>query len=232
MPRIRVVGNGEPTLHPEFSAMISELGKACGYVQVVTNGQLLNQRVIDAMLRAPVRLIEVSVNSNSAEGYAASRVGGSLSRLLSNLTLLRNRRDALRAPALVNIRVMIRPSEETVQKSIAEFWKPYADTVMTQYLHDYTHGNDPDVFRHVQMEGIVPRCSLPEKAMIVHYTGRVPVCELSQQQTGIPEGLIAGDISEQTLEEIWNSDTFVQYRRGHRERRPELLPICRGCVSG
>jgi len=98
--------------------------------------------------------------------------------------------------------------------------------------NDYTHGNDPDVFPHRQKVGMVPRCAIPEKHMIMHYNGRVPLCELSQQQTSIPEGLIVGDIHDNSLRDIWNAPLFRQYRQGHRKRLDALTPICRGCIGG
>ena len=35
--RVRAVGNGEPTLHPEFPNMISELSKSTKYTELKTN---------------------------------------------------------------------------------------------------------------------------------------------------------------------------------------------------
>jgi MoaA/NifB/PqqE/SkfB family radical SAM enzyme len=104
--------------------------------------------------------------------------------------------------------------------------------VIPQYLHDYTKGAYADVFTHQQSGGQIPRCSIPSKAMIVHWNGTVPLCELSQRQTGMPYGLIVGDVHTSTLREIWNSPVFRQYREGHRKRDGSLTPICRGCVGG
>jgi MoaA/NifB/PqqE/SkfB family radical SAM enzyme len=230
--RVRVVGNGEPTLHPRFCEMIRELGASCRYLNLVSNGQRLDQAKARAILEAPVRLLEISTDSDSKHAYERSRVRGSFEVLLENLEMLRKLKRDLKSPTLINIRTMIRPSEKEREAEIVKFWRRRADVAMPQYLHDYTRGNDADVFSHVQKQGLIPRCSLPTKAMCVHWNGRVPICELSQQQTGIPEGVIAGDIHKQCLAEIWNSPLFVQYRAGHRTRRTDLTPICRGCVGG
>jgi sulfatase maturation enzyme AslB (radical SAM superfamily) len=50
VPRIRVVGNGEPTLHPRFKPMILELGKVSKYLAMVTNAQRLNEELARAIL--------------------------------------------------------------------------------------------------------------------------------------------------------------------------------------
>src|SRR2546423_6980087 len=232
LKRVRVVGNGESSLHPKFCEMIRELGRACTYLTMVTNGQRLRDNTMRAILEAPVRLLEISADSDEKDGYEHIRIGGKFERLLSNLSRLRELKQELGAPTLVNIRAMIRPSQLPRQAEILKFWSSYADTVIPQYLHDYTQGVFPDAFPHRQDEGLIPRCSLPSKAMIVHYNGTVPLCELSQRQTGMPDGLIVGDIHKTTLKEIWNSPLFRQYREGHRKRDGVLTPICKGCVGG
>jgi MoaA/NifB/PqqE/SkfB family radical SAM enzyme len=232
VPRVRVVGNGEATLHPLFCEMIRALAHSCRYLNLVTNAQRLDERMARAILQAPVRLLEISADSDSKHQYERSRVRGNFDTLITNLEMLRKLKKELKSPTLINVRVMMRPSEIKRQHELITFWRRRADVAMPQYLHDYTRGNDADVFVHVQKVGLIPRCSLPTNAMFVHWNGRVPICELSQQQTGIPEGIIAGDIHKQSLREIWNSPLFIQYRTGHRSRRAELTPICRGCVGG
>ena len=233
LPRVRVVGNGEATLHPRFCEMIRALAGSCRYLNLVTNGQCLDERMARTILEAPVRLLEISADSDSKQEYERSRVRGNFECLLANLKMLQKLKRELQSPTLINVRAMIRPSEYSREPGIIRFWARHADVAMPQYLHDYTRGNDADVFMHDQKrKGTIPRCSLPTKAMIVHWNGRVPICEMSQQQTGIPEGVIAGDIHEQSLREIWNSALFVQYRAGHRNRKPELTPICSGCLGG
>jgi hypothetical protein len=42
----------------------------------------------------------------------------------------------MNAPALINVRAMIHPSERGNESNILEFWKPFGDTVIPQYLED------------------------------------------------------------------------------------------------
>lgn len=134
--RVRIVGNGEATLHPRFNEMIRRLAQACEYLTIVTNGQRLDLETITNMLLAPVRLIEVSVDSNCKDQYERMRVGGSFDKLLTNLVLLKQTRNKMNAPALINVRAMIHPSERVNESNILEFWRPFGDTVIPQYLED------------------------------------------------------------------------------------------------
>ena len=118
VPRVRIVGNGEPTLHPEFATMVNTLAQSCRYLQLVTNGQRLTEKLIAAILSAPVRLLEISADSDNKEGYESSRKGGNFETLLANLARLKRMKRDLRAPTLVNIRAMISPSQRARQQEI------------------------------------------------------------------------------------------------------------------
>jgi MoaA/NifB/PqqE/SkfB family radical SAM enzyme len=230
--RVRVVGNGESTLHPRFGEMIRELAGVCPYLTMVSNGQRWTEKTMRAILEAPVRLLEISADSDEKIGYENARIGGKFERLLTNLIRLKELKQELGAPTLVNIRAMIRPTLLARETEILAFWSAYGDSVIPQYVHDYTKGAFSDVFQHQQDGGLIPHCSIPSKAMIVHWNGKVPLCEFSQRQTGMPDGLIVGDVHTTTLREIWNSPLFLQYRAGHRKRDESLTPICRGCIGG
>jgi len=76
--RVRVVGNGEPTLHPEFPSMIRELSKSTRYTELKTNWQYVNDKSMKAILKSNIDVIRISVDSNRKELYESLRVGGTL----------------------------------------------------------------------------------------------------------------------------------------------------------
>jgi MoaA/NifB/PqqE/SkfB family radical SAM enzyme len=231
--RVRIVGDGEALLHPRFNDMIGRLARACRYLTIVTNGQRLNLETITNMLRAPLRLIEVSVDSNCKENYEKMRIGGSFDRLLANLVLLKQTRNKMKAPALINIRAMIHPSERASESDILEFWRPFGDTVIAQYLHDgrAREVSTDTLFVHSSPDRY-PHCTVPLKTMSVMWNGKVPLCDFSEKQTGNPEGLVLGNIADDTLQDLWNHKIIRQYRQGHRDRDIGRIPICQNCVGG
>jgi pyruvate-formate lyase-activating enzyme len=231
--RVRFVGNGEPTLHPQFPRFAREMAQATPFLSIVTNCQRLPEDTLDALLDAPFRLIEVSVDGADPESYESSRRGGSFDRLLQNLRRLKAARDDRRAPALINLRLMLRPSQRQRERQLEIFWQPYGDAVMRQYvIRRRELDGDADVYQNVQRaDETVPRCALPFKSLDITWTGLVPLCHYSAAQIGEP-GLIVGDINKATVEEIWNGTIMSEYRRGHRQRDSRATPICRGCSAG
>ena len=231
--RVRVIGNGEPTLHPDFTRFVSELARSTRYVSVLTNGQWRSEEVFYAMLNAPVDLIEISVDGMTEEDYEKSRIGGCFNKLLRNLRQLQGAKRELRASSLINIRLMLRPSQRAVEKQLITYWREYADAVMPQYVLKRPQLNyDEDVYIGFHLDAqTYPKCSLPFKDLGVNWNGEVPLCAGSATQIG-PPGLILGTINHHSLRELWNSQIMRQYRAGHRDRQLEKIPICKGCAVG
>jgi MoaA/NifB/PqqE/SkfB family radical SAM enzyme len=223
---LRLIGGGEPLLHPQFARWAPQLRGLASLVTLTTNGQRLTPTNSAAALQA-LDVIEVSVASDNAAGFARSRTGGNFEELLDNLTRLRRSRDQMRSATAIHIRVMLRPSEQPTLDRLLAFWRRYGDVVSTQRLQDYfdEHG---DVFVRGQVEEHPP-CVLPFRALGVGWDGGVPLCRVSAFQCGTPDGLVLGNIHRATLAEIWQSAVLRQYRDGHRHRIPSLMPVCRNC---
>lgn len=229
--RVRVVGGGEPTLHPRFDRFIPELAQVTRYLSVLSNGQWRNPgSVVSTMLSAPVRMIEVSVEGTEKERYEGSSQRGSFERLLANLALLKEERDRRKARVLINLRIMVRPSDRGREGRLKSFWKKYCDTVMLQRLVEVkTLDRVDDLFKPAQfVDESYPVCSIPFKEIGINWNGDVPLCFNSLAQYG-PPGYIVGNVNTDNLGDIWNGEVLKQYRRAHRKRIKELMPICKGC---
>jgi len=230
--RVRVVGNGEPTLHPKFPRFVSELARSVRFLSLVTNGQWRSEEIPYVMLKAPVDLIEISVDAGDKERYETSRIGGKFDKLLHNFRLLQKARKELHPATLINIRLMLRPSQRTEEKQLTAYWRAYADTVMPQYIFkrkdvDYSE----DIYLPIHQETQeYPKCTVPFKMLDINWNGDIPLCSESARQIG-PPGLILGNINECTLKEIWYSQIMRQYRNGHRNRKLYQIPICKGCIG-
>ena len=229
--RVRVVGGGEPTLHPEFELLLRDVTSSTKYASVLSNGQWRDpRRVIHSLLAARVNLIEVSVEGTTKRAYEQSSKRGSFTRLLTNLSQLRKERDKARSRSHINLRVMVRPSDRGKEPGLRAFWKPYCDSMVFQRLIQFNglEGVE-DLFKPVQKgQQKYPNCSSPSKSMLVNWDGNIPLCCYSAAQCG-PQDFILGNINEDSLLDIWNGDILRTYRQAHRERVPDEMPICMGC---
>jgi MoaA/NifB/PqqE/SkfB family radical SAM enzyme len=226
--KVKLVGNGEPTIHPKFSEMIPQLVKAARFVTLTTNALALNETIIESILAAPVDVLHISVDGGTREEYERSRVGGKFDKLLQNLGLLRQMKRDRRAKTLVNVRVMLRPSQRSQEGALRQFWSLLSDVVSQQYVMDFT-GSDTDVYPSADDHDACPRCTLPFKILDVRWNGDVPLCSYSQFQTGDKIGLLLGNLNQVSLAEMWNGERIKAYRAAQRQRNAAQMPVCKGC---
>jgi MoaA/NifB/PqqE/SkfB family radical SAM enzyme len=227
--RVTVVGNGESSLHPQFADFFMRLSKSVKYLSMVTNGQWIRPGIAEALLKT-TDMIEISVDPGGKEVYEASRPNASYEKLITNLLELKRLKKELGSKSLVNIRLMIKAGEEHRVPEFKAFWKQYCDIVMVQYLiHIKGTEESSQVSKSVySKEGTYPKCAMPFKHIEIRWKGDVLLCHYSQIQIGQP-GLVAGDINENRLLEIWNGKVMTQYRKAHRTRNFEEMPVCKGC---
>jgi MoaA/NifB/PqqE/SkfB family radical SAM enzyme len=223
---VGLCGNGEPTLHPKFSDYVRQLAAVTNFLSLTTNWQRVDEQIVYNVLKAPVRLLNISVDGGNKEDYESMRIGGSFERLLQNLTLLNKLKKEMGAPTLVNIRLMLGTAQSKDEHQLLKFWRSHGDVVSKQYILNFDQGPSGSYGYDTESRA---RCTLPFKILDVNWNGNVPLCTYSRRQTGNPDGLVIGNINHSTLSQIWNGQIIKQYRDGHRFRKEELIPICQGC---
>ena len=227
------VGGGEPTLHPRFAEFASAIRTLCKILTIVTNGQWTKRETAEVMLRTPFDLIEVSVDAGGKSGYERSRVGASFERLQNNLTSLLQLRKALQSRALINIRLMMRPSQKLREAYEKKCWKSYCDSMMPQYVlqpNDVPAQEDVYISKYAE-PGAYPRCTLPFRNLQVRANGDVPLCQVSGSKLDSQGKLMLGNVNRDSILELWNSSTLRQYRSAHRSGDARAMPACEGCAG-
>ncbi|MCX6245174.1 MAG: radical SAM/SPASM domain-containing protein [Bacteroidetes bacterium] len=226
------IGGGEATIHPRFNEYVTRLAKVSKILTIVTNGHWKGQEISYSLLSAPVDFIEFSVEAGTREDFEKTRVGSDYDLIIHNLTELNRVKRELKSTSHINLRLMVRPSQKgkTERESI-RFWKQFGNTIMPQYVLK-TEGvnNSSDVFLPKPMStGEYPECSMPFRNIQIRSNGDVPICQVSGSSLNVEKKLIAGNINDNSINEIWQGSLFRQYRTGHRYRKTELLPTCKGC---
>ncbi|TET60291.1 MAG: radical SAM protein [Candidatus Stahlbacteria bacterium] len=228
-----IVGGGEPTLHPKFASFTSELAKSVKFLSIVTGGQWTRKEIAYEMLEAPFDLIEISVDAGGKQNYEKSRKGACYKKLFNNLKLLKKAKKELRASSIINIRLMLRPSQKTIEKHQIKYWSQFSDIIMPQYIVkvDYVDYHE-DIYLPVQHKTqAYPKCSIPFKEITVQWNGEIPLCGPSGNQIDLSHRLIIDNINESSISDIWDGKVFQQYRKGHRNRELDKIQVCRGCMG-
>ena len=219
-------GFGEALLHPRWAQLITfARGMDIRPITILTNGMLLSGEKM-AALTENADIVVVTLDGSKAKTYESVRVNSSFEKVTGNIKdFLRMRGKSERPHCVIRI-IRMRDTEEEIE-TFRMFWSQEigkGDLVQVsdcidwagsvEYRGDYS--NRERTKRHP--------CRMLWKNLTVYHNGRVSPCCYDAEGE-----LIVGDVLNQTLREIWNSDSLRNLRDLHLTSQYEKIPICSRC---
>ena len=223
--RIYLYMHGEPMLHPKIVEMIGFIKSKGLAVHMTTNGTLLGPETSAELLSAGVNSADhltISFLGHSKESHEAIMVGVDHDVIVRNVTELLRLRKELRVNGPV-IETILHPTPET-QHEIEEYLRFWRDRVDHARLGEISIS-----FQEYKKAGAsaVTRtgpCNTLLTRMPICWNGRVPLCVMD-----VDGDWTMGDLNENSITEIWNSEQLRAIRRLHEQRQFEKLPFCLHC---
>lgn len=216
---------GEPTLHPQLGSIVSYLQDTCGLlVGLSTHGLLIGKKdgVLDALL--DLNDLTISVDSVDPNVYHRMRYPARLPMLLEALSTFFDeyavRRKAGRRLPFVELQLVRTEQPDTgdvdALKAVmrAHGWDEHAVVRVVDDCFSEMQGRKQRGIneRSAQM-CINPFCSVS----VAHNGDVVSCCYVFDPKRD--EVNWYGNLNENSLEEIWESDRVVEMRRSHMEGR-------------
>lgn len=219
---------GEPTIHKQFDTIL-QLSHERGFqVFLSTNGMLLD-RYVDALTRWPVATLRFSIDGATKETYERIRVGGDFDRLLANLRLMHDAVVAGDLPTTMQIDVTMSQDNLHEVPLFFEVFGPYVDDdqISLRPINSLAAGAR-DYYQDVKLiddhERMIP-CPQLWEVLYVGHDGRVSACCRDYHGQ-----LVVGDVTKQSLRQIWLGEAISKLRAGHLAGDPKSLPeACRQC---
>jgi radical SAM protein with 4Fe4S-binding SPASM domain len=228
---------GEAFLHPRVFDFI-RFAKDCGirYVYITSNGVLLDEEKIGKIFESGLDSIKFSIDAASPAMYEKERPGGDWGRLLRNIEILRRERNRRGQGLNIFGSYVITADNIGELGRFREIFGGLLDEVYYSFLTSQggqqNEQNDSRIAAWVR--GKMPTfileredwnpCNLLWNRFIVTYDGKLTACCVDFETR-----MVYGDLNESSLAESWNNVKMQEYRRIHRERAFERLPMCNVC---
>lgn len=233
---------GEPFIHRQSYEMIRYAkSKGVPFITTCTNGEA----VLPAeLIESGIDEVNFQIGGMTQTTHATYRTGGNLERTLHNLseTIRLRRERGLTRPHIVCGFILMKHNEHEVpafretmsQMGVDHAWviEPCVRTIEQGREMLPTDKNywfyDPESFERGVLR---PRILLDNECpwiyynMAIHVNGDVVPCCRDNQGTEV-----MGNLVKQSLEEIWNSPRYVEFRRRIHTDQGQVA-ICRLCSS-
>ncbi len=198
-------------------------------VSVSTNGSLINPQKAQELIDCKLDKINIDIDGATADTFEAVRVGLDYEQVVENARYLMElkRSTGSRTP---EITVTIINMEETQHEvdAFRELWTPIADNVVVQSYTTWTGSVDDknvgDQAAASATGGFTFPCKHPWEEFVIANDGRVSICCLD-----FDFKVEVGDVSRQTIREVWNGAPIQEIRQKMIENRYDELEICSQC---
>lgn len=238
---LRLTALGEPFMHPEIIRMVRlavESGVA-EKVDLFTNGSLLTDPICHELVACGLDAIRVSVYSVLEHRHReVTQSDCDFMRIRQNVAALRRIRDEKGVgKPIIFVKMFDTYGKEN--ETFMDLYGDIADEIGFEKVHDATQYNGSDLIgayysdpQDVQRTKEAyhkslndhKACSRPFMAMVVCAGGDVVMCTHDA-----PRATCIGNVKEDTLRDLWNSEALYEFRKMHLTGQKHLNRLCKNC---
>lgn len=219
---------GEPLLSPNFSQMIKYIKQVnrANTILLTTNGTLLNQEIAKVMIEAPVDKIAISFPSAEKNNYRELTGVDKLETVEKNiLNLIELKKIKRAAKPLIYVRMIINEDNKNEEKLFRNKWRNKPVIIEVRPAHNYSGYTPSASFRKNVVRKIKRHpCYHLWLSPAIHWNGDVSICCGDWGRK-----TLLGNVGNQTMHQIWNSEKLKQYRQYHLKGLCEKVPLCGQC---
>jgi pyruvate-formate lyase-activating enzyme len=233
---LQLFKDGEPLLHPQLPQMVRLVKdvELADSVEVSTNGALLKPAIARALLDAGLDVLRVSVEHVSDHMYQAiSHQKVRYRDIRDNVRTLFAEKRASGSSTHIHVKILDTGLSYTDKARFIEDFAPISDSwnvdsisgwSLTQ-VHDFTLG----ISSRTAVDGITPRkhrlvCPEPFAKLAINFNGSTSICCADWSH-----GTVVGDVSRETISDIWNGDRLRDLRTRHLSGQRGTIPACAAC---
>jgi radical SAM protein with 4Fe4S-binding SPASM domain len=213
---------GESLFHGQIGELV-RIGRASGAAMgLSTNATFLDERKGRALLESGLDFLVISLDGATPETYARVRVGAELDATAENVRRFLNARRELGAQTSVVVQLIVLPHNAHEVARFADEWRASGAQVMIKTARGWA---GQVAVPGVDLEPVLRApCKMLWTELTVLWDGAVVPCAnfFEREQ-------LVGDLSRQSLDEVWNGAAMQALRRAHLDDAVDGIRVCGTC---
>jgi MoaA/NifB/PqqE/SkfB family radical SAM enzyme len=226
--RVGLAVNSEPLLDLGLAGKVRNL-KDAGIRKTYfsTNASLLSPERGRALLEAGLDVTYISIDSLRRERFEAIRRGLSFDTVYANAVEYVRLKREIRPEAVVRIQMTVHDANRSEVEAFVRHWEPLLggnDEIVVSHAYCWSDNKRVPGTLELPEANSVP-CIVLWSSIVICADGRVSLC---CRDAG--SEVVLGDVSRQSIGDIWRGEPLARVRRAHLEGRRAGLPLCDGCA--
>lgn len=215
---IRIIGFGEPLLHPQFNEMIRYIKQdKSSLLHITTNGLLMNFNIMKTLIDNDVDSIIFSFQGTSAELYKRMRRVDAYSHLYNTIGAFAHTRSTKEKP-FIHITTTTTNETKEDKESFVKEWLPLVDAVSVGTTN-------MALVKDIITDKYVP-CTEVYHLVQVDWDGSISPC-----CGDFDNYLTIGNIKNNSIYSLWNNSKKLEHLRGLLNgRNHKMLNPCHRCI--
>lgn len=214
---VKLSWRGEPLLNPKIVQMVQYAkDKGIHDVAFLTNGERLNQNLIEELVDAGLDWISISVDG-LGETYERIRWPETSEGITKKISSIKKYRDDLHSnKPLIRIQTIYAAIKDDPDTYFS-FWEKIGDKVYV--IADQARAENNPFPRDPAFT-----CYEPWRRMVIGWNGLVPNCICDYDDLNP-----LGDVKAQSIYEIWHGEKFAKLRDCIKSKKFDSHKVCRDC---
>jgi radical SAM protein with 4Fe4S-binding SPASM domain len=227
---LRISGGGEPMLHPQATELLVYAKKTGCKIGLITNGSKFTAENSRALLEAGVDMIEFSVDAKDSVVYEKVRKGLKWNVLVSNVIQMLAIREELGGKCQSKIVASGVNQKDVDIDDVADFWQHEigVDNFIKRKFLTWGDNTTMDDSRSADKKPYLDTNNVPcpfiFERLNIDTRGNVMVCGYD-----IASKTSMGNVTEQSIKEIWHGEGFQYYRDKHLSGCGKDIGMCASC---
>ncbi len=221
-----LIGLGEPFMDRDIFRRIEFCHRHSISTLLSTNGTFLDEATAARVLDSPLDQITLSFDGAKKETFEFYRKGAKFEKVRDNFVRFARMKHERRSRLQVVVQMVQMDGNAAETGDFLAFWSAVPGVGQVRIKADETNLMRPDA-GHTAAEWKHPCHYLWRGPMYVKQNGDVYPCCQSYMLDGAP----VGNVGEQPLAAIWNSEAMREMRRLHVSGRAGEIGICRRCCT-
>ncbi|MBU0469176.1 MAG: radical SAM protein [Candidatus Omnitrophica bacterium] len=226
---------GEAFLHPKIFDFIKQAkDKGIPYVYITTNGLLINKKKIEQVFASGLDSVKISIDAGSKEKYEEMKIGGNWDVLVDNIKALKQLRDEKNSKLRIFASYVVVQDDFDDLKKYKEMFDCLVDETINTLVSNQAHMDNIESVYKSKLESKFNYLVLPQEKwhpcgylwnrFMTTYDGKLTIC-----CNDFEARLIYGDLNQSSLKECWNNEKMKSFRKIHKEKKFQELPLCDIC---
>jgi len=220
-----LIGLGEPFMDRKIFERIEYCEKHNISTLLSTNGTFLDEKTSARLLQTPIEHMTLSFDGATKESFEYYRKGARFEKVRDNFVRFARMKAESRSKVQVVVQMVRMERNAGEVSEFLRFWSAVPGVDQVRIKEDETNVLQPEA-GHAASDWKYPCHYLWRGPMYIKQNGDVYPCCQSYMLDGAP----LGNLGQEPLESIWNSEAMRTMRRLHASGRAGEIDICSRCV--